>query len=100
MKKTSKWLAGLLAASLVWAPITTIAEDIDIFTGGSMSASNPSILFVLDNTANRARQNQQWPGGDSQGQAEANAIKTLLTDASVVNTHRSDFSKTIFQSRI
>lgn len=86
MKKISKWLAGLLAATLVWAPIPVIAEDIDIFTGGSMSASNPSILFVLDNTSNWARQSQQWPGGDQQGQSEANAIKTLLTDSSVVNT--------------
>lgn len=86
MKRPSKWLAGVLAASLVWAPIPAIAEDIDIFTGGSIAASNPSILIVLDNESQWANAAQQWPGGIQQGQAEANAIKALLADATVINS--------------
>lgn len=86
MKRPSKWLASLLAASLVWAPIPAIAEDIDIFTGGSIAASNPSILIVLDNESQWANAAQQWPGGIQQGQAEANAIKALLADSTVINS--------------
>lgn len=86
MKRPSKWLASLLAATVVWAPIPTVAEDIDIFTGGSVAASNPSILIVLDNESQWSNAAQQWPGGIQQGQAEANAIKALLADASVINS--------------
>ncbi|MES2148887.1 MAG: PilC/PilY family type IV pilus protein [Pseudomonadota bacterium] len=65
--------AGILAAS------TAAADDVDIFTGASAGTSiNPRILIVLDNTSNWSRQSQQWPGGVSQGQSEANAIKTVL----------------------
>lgn len=81
--KTNKWLARALALSLFWTPIPAITEDIDIFTGGSIAASNPSILFVLDNTSNWARQSQQWPGGVQQGQSEANAIKSLINSSAI-----------------
>ncbi|MEX5747730.1 pilus assembly protein [Massilia sp. X63] len=57
------------------------ADDIDIFTGASAGTNvNPRILIVLDNTSNWARQNQKWPGGVTQGQSEANAIKRVLAD--------------------
>lgn len=80
--KLNKWMARFVALSVMWSPIPSFAEDIDIFTGGSITASNPSILFVLDNTSNWARQSQQWPGGVQQGQSEARAIKSLLNDPS------------------
>jgi type IV pilus assembly protein PilY1 len=77
----TKALAAVLGASLAVSPLTAGAEDIDIFTGASGGSSvNPRVLIVLDNTANWSRQNQKWPGGATQGQAEVNAIKTVLTD--------------------
>lgn len=85
MKQPSRLLALLLSFSVFWAPFPTIAEDIDIFTGGSISASNPNILIVLDNTSNWARASQNWPGGLQQGQAEARAIQRLLSE-NVVNS--------------
>jgi hypothetical protein len=86
MKRPSKWLASLLALMMIWSPIPAIAEDIDVFSGGSIAATNPSILFVLDNTSNWARQSQQWPGGLQQGQSEARAIKSLINDASAISS--------------
>jgi type IV pilus assembly protein PilY1 len=57
------------------------AEDIDIFIGNStVDTGLPNVIFVLDNTSNWARQNQQWPGGLAQGQSEVRAIKTALAD--------------------
>lgn len=73
-------LALTLSTSLATAPIRAAADDIDIFTGTSGgTATNPRILIVLDNTSNWARQSQQWPGGLSQGQSEARAIRNLLS---------------------
>lgn len=55
------------------------AEDIDIFIGNStVDTGLPNVIFVLDNTSNWARQNQQWPGGLTQGQSEVRAIKQAL----------------------
>ncbi len=72
-------LPALMALSLVFSPINTIAEDIDIFTGASAGASErPNVLIVLDNTSNWARASQQWPGGITQGQAEVRSIQTVL----------------------
>ena len=56
------------------------ADDIDIFggsSGGSGAATN--VLIVLDNTSNWASSSQGWPGGISQGQAEIQAIRQLVT---------------------
>jgi hypothetical protein len=76
----SKLLALYLGAWIALTPMRAAAEDIDIFTGASAGASsNPNILIILDNSANWSRQSQQWPGGIVQGQAEADAIKTVLT---------------------
>lgn len=86
MKRPSKWLASLLAASLAWAPIPTIAEDIDIFTGGSIAASNPTILFVLDNQSQWANAAQNWPDYPEQGKSEVAAIKDLLADSTIINS--------------
>lgn len=80
MKNFRKHILPLLMAlSLVFSPINTIAEDIDIFTGASAGASDrPNVLIVLDNTSNWARQSQQWPGGIAQGQAEVRSIQNVL----------------------
>ncbi len=80
MKNFRKHILPLLTAlSLIFSPINTIAEDIDIFTGASAGAAErPNVLIVLDNTSNWARQSQQWPGGLTQGQAEVRSIKNVL----------------------
>lgn len=75
----SKALAPMLCLALMLCPIPATAEDIDIFTGASAGkASNPHILFVLDNTSNWSRASQKWPGGITQGQAEVKAIKDAI----------------------
>jgi hypothetical protein len=81
MKRTTLFILRCcaLAISLIVAPTCATADDIDIFTGASAgSAINPRILIVVDNTSNWARQSQKWPGGLSQGQAEMQAIQTMI----------------------
>jgi type IV pilus assembly protein PilY1 len=76
-----KTVALALGAALAGASFPAGADDIDIFTGASGGKNvNPRILIVLDNTSNWSRQSQKWPGGATQGQAEANAIRTVLAD--------------------
>ena len=67
----------LLAASM-----SAKAMDIDLYTlnGGSNNPA-PNVLIVLDNTSNWSRADQHWPdSGINQGQAEALAIKSALTN--------------------
>ena len=72
-------LSAFIAVGISLAPLSTVGEDIDIFTGVSAGASErPNVLIVLDNTSNWARQSQGWPGGLQQGQAEVRSIKALL----------------------
>jgi hypothetical protein len=81
MKRTINFtrLCCALVTALAMAPLCARADDIDIFTGASAgSAVNPRILIVIDNTSNWARQSQQWPGGLTQGQAEIQAIQTMI----------------------
>jgi type IV pilus assembly protein PilY1 len=86
MNRFRKLCASFLSILIGIAPLQSIAEDIDIFTGLSAgSAGNPNILIVLDNTSNWARLSQKWPGGVQQGQSEVNAIRSLVNDANVIN---------------
>jgi hypothetical protein len=89
----SALLALSLGSAALLASIPTTAEDIDIFVGASTGAAGaPNILIVLDNTSNWSRQSQQWPGGVTQGQSEANAIKTVIqTLGSDVNIGLMEF---------
>ena len=84
MKRTTgtKLMAISLCASLgLIMPQVALAEDIDIFLGTSAGATIvPRILVVLDNTSNWSRQNQQWPGGKTQGQSEADAVRTAISE--------------------
>lgn len=81
LKKSFAALAASLGVIAAILPGIAGADDIDIFTGASAGKSiNPRILIVLDNTSNWARQNQQWPGGEQQGQAEVDAIRTAIAD--------------------
>lgn len=82
MKKSRRFAKTISIAMAAWMtlqPLATVAEDIDIFIGSSAgSRDRPNVLIVLDNTSNWARQNQQWPDGLQQGQAEVRAIKTVI----------------------
>ena len=81
-----KFLTLTLFGSLALMPFCAMAEDIDIFVGSSGgSASSSNVLIVLDNTSNWSANNQGWPGGITQGQAEVNALKQLIAtlDSSV-----------------
>lgn len=69
------WAFALIAASAQ-------TEDIDIFAGtSSTNVTLPNVIFVLDNTSNWSRQSQQWPDGDTQGEAELEAIVKTLEGA-------------------
>ncbi len=79
LKKSFAALAACLGLGTAILPGLAGADDIDIFTGASAGNKiNPRILIVLDNTSNWARQSQQWPGDEQQGQAEVQAIKTAI----------------------
>lgn len=71
-------LAGVLALSLAMHPLRGAAEDIDLFVGNNSTVGKPHVIIVLDNTSNWARQSQQWPGGETQGQSEVMAIQAAL----------------------
>jgi type IV pilus assembly protein PilY1 len=68
-------LAALCALSL-----PTAAEDIDIFTTpASGSGAVANVLIVLDNTSNWSANNQGWPGNITQGQAEVDALRQVIS---------------------
>ena len=71
-------LAMLAGAVLLLCGIPAMSMDIDIFNAQNTAGAAPNVLIVLDNTSNWARQNQHWPEGIQQGQAEADAIKTVI----------------------
>ena len=58
------------------------AADIDIYARPPVDTSdpslNPNVLIVIDNSANWAAANQQWPGGIKQGEAELDALRTVI----------------------
>jgi type IV pilus assembly protein PilY1 len=67
-------MAGLCAMAL---PVA--ADDIDIFTApGAGSSGSANVLIVLDNTSNWSANNQGWPGGITQGQAEIDALRQIV----------------------
>lgn len=78
-RQLARWpLIGFILTLLMSS--FAMAEDIDIFVGGDAADSNlPNVIFVLDNTSNWSRQNQQWPGGLTQGEAEVRAIRDALS---------------------
>lgn len=54
------------------------AMDTDIFTAQNNPGAAPNVLIVLDNTSNWSRSDQKWPNSIVQGQAEVDAIKTVI----------------------
>ena len=72
-------LARWLLIGFVALPWAAAADDTDIFIGSSATTGVPNILFVIDNSSNWAAQNQAWPSGNTQGQAELQAMKSAVS---------------------
>lgn len=70
---------AVLVIMALLAGVAAQAEDIDIFTSGSGSAAvTPTVMILVDNSANWSRAAQQWPDGNTQGEAEMAAMKVVL----------------------
>src|SRR4051794_27461421 len=76
MKTYAKVLFAASVLVLELPASSSLAQDIDIYTGGG-SAQNPNILFVIDNSANWNSNSQGWPSG-KQGQGELSALSSLV----------------------
>src|SRR6266567_3668119 len=75
----SRTLAVMVCLGMAVAPLSAGADDTDIFVGTSGGVgSNPNVLIIIDNTTNWSAQNQHWPGGITQGQAELLAMKSVI----------------------
>jgi len=79
---------GWLAVALLVVSAGVAAEDIDLFVGvdSSQNTDYPNVIILIDNSANWSAANQQWPGGIKQGQAELNAIKTVINSLAPAGT--------------
>jgi len=74
----------LLCLSIALAAPLGYAEDIDIYTRPPSvnhdPSLNPNILVVIDNSANWAAANQNWPDGLKQGESELTALRLAVGD--------------------
>lgn len=77
--KIRRSVCAVASIGFLAQPLTSYAEDIDLFVGGTSDSTRPNILIVLDNTSNWARQSQQWPDGVEQGKSEVRAIEAALS---------------------
>ena len=79
-----KWPLLMAAAFALVLPLSTVAEDIDIFVGSS-GGGGANVLVILDNTSNWSDNAHKWPNGLLQGQAELQALINLVPtlDASI-----------------
>ena len=76
LSKLKKYLS--LAIVLAY-PVLAAGEDIDLFQGGTeITGNRPNVLFIVDNSANWARNDQGWPGGVKQGEAELSALVKVV----------------------
>lgn len=74
-------LAAALCAMLAFVAGSTRGEDIDLFAHApSGGGARPNILIMIDNSANWSANNQHWPGGIKQGQAELRALRALIAE--------------------
>lgn len=82
-KACTRLLTALVLALLSLVPPAVRADDIDIFTGASSGGGAANVLIIIDNTSNWSRQDQQWPGGITQGQSELLSLKSALADPKI-----------------
>ncbi len=67
-----------LAASLLVPASFVVAEDIDLYQGGSnITGNKPNVLIILDNSQSWQGNEQHWPGL-KQGEFELETIKNIL----------------------
>lgn len=82
MNARSRILAAAAVLGLVFAAASreVLADDIDLYEVQAPSVANaPTVIFLLDNSANWSRSSQKWPdNGIVQGQAEVEAISAVL----------------------
>lgn len=68
----------LIFAVCAFAPVTLLAEDIDLFKGGTpITGQKPNVLIIVDNTVNWNNNANHWPGG-KQAQEELEALSTVV----------------------
>lgn len=84
---TSKKISQLmLCLTLGLAAQAGFTADTDIYARPPDSTSdfnlNPNILIIIDNSANWASASQHWPDGIKQGEAELNALRTVVGELS------------------
>jgi type IV pilus assembly protein PilY1 len=76
LSRIKKYLPLVIAAAY---PLLAAGEDIDLFQGGTeITGNRPNVLFIVDNSANWARNDQGWPGGVKQGEAELSALVKVV----------------------
>jgi Tfp pilus tip-associated adhesin PilY1 len=81
IRKLKRFATLVATGALVFCSFQASPEDIDIFAvDESNIVARPNVLIVLDNSANWSRAAQQWPGGEIQGQSEADALRTVVAD--------------------
>ena len=82
MKILKYTLQVFLCLVMAWSVPFGYAADIDIYSRPPVTtpnpALNPNVLIIIDNSANWASNSQHWPGGIKQGEAELNALRTVI----------------------
>lgn len=77
----SRFATLVATFGLVFCSFQASPEDIDIFSvDENNDINNPNVLFVIENNSNWSRASQQWPGGETQGQSEMAAIRTVINE--------------------
>lgn len=86
MRILKKLSPVLLCLGIAWSIQPGYAQDIDIYARPPSTtvnpALNPNVLIVIDNSANWASAKQHWAGGIMQGQAELDALRTVIGELS------------------
>jgi type IV pilus assembly protein PilY1 len=99
-KRKMHLLPAVLLSALL--PLTTTAEDIDIFVAGAGGSGGANVLVIIDNTSNWSTNKQNWPSeidpacgtkihaSGVQGQAELCALIKVVstfkdTDTNLIN---------------
>lgn len=86
-------IIAILAASF-GSPLLR-ADDIDLYVGGQQATGNvANVLIVLDNSANWAAANQNWPDGGKQGVSELETLSEVVgTLSDTVNVGLMTFAQ-------
>ena len=90
-----KMKGGVIALSLM-LPLSSHAEDIDLYAGTGGTAAAPNVLFFLDNSSNWSAHSQAWNRTDVQAKCTSayqnDAAKLALCSSYVSQIFGSDTS--------